>query len=98
MTKTADFQDFGLYAITAQEIRLLQAAMNQPHIARKDQEASQRVIESILRILRRQRAQFESIAVGDCSTPAQRATARDQIEKIGMLEVIAGSDIQRPAN
>jgi len=97
MRKTPEYQDLGSFAITAQQIRLVQAAMNQPHIARKDYEASQRVIESILRILRRQRAQFENIVAGGCSTPPQRATARDQIEKIEMLEAIAGSDIQGPA-
>ena len=98
MTNLSDFQDIGLFEITAQEIRLLQSAMNQPHVAKQDFDASQRVIDSILRILRRQRAQFENIAAGGCSTPAQRATARDQIEKIGMLEAIAASDAQKRAN
>ena len=98
MRKAPDHQDYGSFAITAQQIRLVQAAMSEPNIARKDYEASQRVLDSILRMLRRQRAQLENIATGGYSTPEQRAKARDQIEKLAMLEAIAGSDTPKRPN
>ena len=92
MRKSPGDQDFASFAITAQQIRLVQAAMKRPHIAREDHEASQRVIDSILRILRRQRSQFENIAGGRSSTAAQRAAALDQIKKIEMLEALAAAE------